>query len=94
MPWTRLVLYEVYVRTQMTFAASIWTVQYLLAEAPAPPNNPLGTLTAQYRRGLRTLLGVHYSVRSTILHILSLKWPLEVILLKAVWRYFKRTKGL
>jgi hypothetical protein len=55
-PWTRLVLYDVYVRTQMTFAAPVCDPAYLSRGLGLSGRGPLQDLAVQYRRGLRLLL--------------------------------------
>ena len=87
-------LFDVYVRTHMTFAASIWVPEFLRVGAPTPAGSPLGCMTAYYRWGLRTLLGLHYTVRTTVIYVVTVRWPLEVVLTKAIWRYFRRTAQL
>lgn len=93
-PWTRLVLYDVYIRTHLTFAAAVWTPQYLRLGVLALDDGPLGRLTAQYRRGLRLLLRTDSTIRSTILYIVACRWPIEVLLAKASWRYYHRVNSL
>ena len=39
---------------------------------------------------MRTLLGVPVEVRVEVLYILTLRWPLTVVMAKAVWRYYAR----
>jgi hypothetical protein len=41
-PWTRLVLYDVYVRTLLTYGAPIWTPHYLAGVADPQSRTPLG----------------------------------------------------
>lgn len=92
--WTRLVLHDVYVRTHMTFTAAVWAPSYLRVGHLATDDGPLGRLAAQYRRGLRTLLHLGPHTRSTILYIIACRWPLELLLAKATWRYYTRTATL
>ena len=49
MPWTRLVLYDVYVRTLMTYGAAVWTPQFLEGLDEAHTRSPLGQLAVLYR---------------------------------------------
>ena len=46
-PWTKLVLFEVYVRSHMTFAAATWVPAYLEMGQWAARDTPLGILAAQ-----------------------------------------------
>jgi hypothetical protein len=57
-PWTRLVLYDVYVRTLLTYGAPVWTPHYLDGVADPQSRTPLGQLAVRYRQGLRALLGL------------------------------------
>ena len=93
-PWTRLVLHDVYVRTHMTFAAATWAPHYLCSYGAADRATPLGQLTNQHRGGIRTLMGLAPTTRTAILHAATLRWPLEVAIGKAVWRYFNRVAKL
>jgi hypothetical protein len=93
-PWTRLLLHDVFVRTHMTFGAPVWAPRYLRAAAAAPRDGPLGVLAAQYRRGLRVMAGAPLELRVELLYVATLRWPLEVVLLKAAWRYFNRVQEL
>ena len=92
-PWTRLVLLDVYVRTQMTFAAAVWTPHYLAVPVLSYGRDPLARLAAEYRRGLRALTSIEASTRCTVLYATTLRWPLETVVAKATWRYFHRITG-
>lgn len=46
----------------------------------------------QYRKGLRIFSGCPVTLRSEVLYVVLLRWPLEVALAKAVWRYFHRVQ--
>ena len=92
--WTRLVLFDVMVRTHLTFAAATWAPAYLRLGEMAPRGTPLGALSALHRRGLRVLAGVDIQVRVEVMLVVLVHWPLELLLAKAVWRYYCRVAGL
>jgi hypothetical protein len=48
-PWTRLVLFDVYVRTLLTYGAPIWTPSYLGDLTDPRDRTPLGQLAVKYR---------------------------------------------
>ena len=87
--WTRLVLYDVYVRTHLTFACATWAPYYLEMGHLESRDSQFGKLANQYRRGLRILTGMRPEVRVEVLHVAVLRWPLEVAVAKATWRYYK-----
>lgn len=87
--WTRLVLYEVYVRTHLTFGAPTWAAAYLRRGEISSDRGPLGLLSITYRQGLRTMTGLDGYTRGAVLYIVTLRWPVEVALAKAVYRYYK-----
>jgi hypothetical protein len=92
--WTRLVLYDVMVRTHLTFAAPTWAPTYLKVGEVAPRGTPLGALAGLHRQGLRVLAGVGHQVRTEVLFVALVRWPLELLLAKAVWRYYRRVMDL
>ena len=77
-------------RTHLTFAAATWAPAFLPPVHLAMDRGPLGLISAEYRKGLRVLTGVDVYVRCSVLFIATLKWPVEVALTKAVFRYFQR----
>jgi hypothetical protein len=89
-PWTRLVLYDVFVRTVMMYGAPAWAPQYLEGASAPNTRTPLGQLSVTYRQGLRTLLHIPRDIRVEALYVLTLRWPVEVALAKATWRYYTR----
>jgi hypothetical protein len=78
--WTRLVLFDVMVRTHLTFAAATWAPAYLRLGEMAPRGTPLGALSALHRRGLRVLAGVDIQVRVEVMLVALVRWPLELLL--------------
>jgi len=93
-PWTRLVLLDVFVRTLLTYGASVWAPHYLGDLDDSRTRSPLGELAGIYRRGLKTLLGAPHDTRMEVLYILSLRWPVSLALAKATWRYYDRVRRL
>ena len=83
-----MVLYGAYVRSHLTFAAATWAPRYLAAGQLADDRSPLGRMATEYRRGIQILLGVGADIRRVIIYIATVRWPLEVVLAKAVVRYF------
>ena len=92
--WTRLVLYDVMVRTHLTFAAPVWAPTYLRLGEVAPRGTPLGALAGLHRQGLHVLAGIGQQVRVEVMFVALVRWPLELLLAKAVWRYYRRVKKL
>lgn len=90
-PWTRLVLYDVYVRTVLLFAAPVWAPGGLQSSFPEEPPllRPLGVL---YRRGLRLLVDVPIDTRTSVLYTVTCRPPLSLPMGKAVWRYYLRLR--
>ena len=93
-PWTRLLLLDVYVRTLLTYGAAVWTPGLLGPMGDSPPTSPIGPLATIYRQCIRTLLRIPRDTRMEVIYILTLRWPLEVALGKATWRYFQRVQQL
>ena len=93
-PWTRLVLFGVYVRTHLTFGAATWCPAYLHPGAIAQGHTPLCQLAVEHRRALRTLTQSPADIRSSILFIATLQWPLEVALAKVTYRYYHRVRQM
>ena len=93
-PWTRLVLYDVYVRTLMTYGAAVWTPGYLEGFDEAHTRSPLGQLAVVYRQGIRVLPALSVDIRMELVYILTLRWPLAVALSKATWRYYRRVRDM
>jgi hypothetical protein len=92
--WTRLLLYDIYVRSLMTFGAATWAPKYLQRGKLAPGETVLGKLSAQHRRGLRNLANISLEVRNEVLYVATLRWPLETIIAKVVLRYYQRVTAL
>ena len=88
-PWTRLVLFDVYVRSCLTFGAPVWAPQALRDHYPRPAP-ALEQLSVLHRRGLRLLTGIPVDIRVAVLHAATCRAPLSIPLGKAVWRYFAR----
>lgn len=90
-PWTRLVLYDVYVRSVLLFAAPVWAPTELLGVFPdeSPGLRPMGLL---HRRGLRLLMGVPIDTRISVLHTVTCRPPLTLPMGKVVQRYFSRLR--
>ena len=88
-PWTLLLLLDVYVRTLLTYGAAVWTPGLLGPMGDSPPTSPIGPLATIYRQCIRTLLRIPRDIRMDIIYILTLRWPLEVSLGKASWRYYQ-----
>jgi hypothetical protein len=72
-PWTRLVVYDVFVRTLMTYGAPFWAPQYLQGAFEPCTRTPLVQLALTYRQGLRTLLHIPRDIQVEILYILTLR---------------------
>ena len=89
-PWTLLLLLDVYVRTLLTYGAAVWTPGLLGPMGDSSPTSPLGPLATIYRQCIRTLLRIPRDIRMEVIYILTLRWPLEVALGKASWRYYQR----
>lgn len=91
-PWTRLVLFDVYVRSTLLFAAPVWAPGELAYTFPHETQGlrPLGLL---YRRGLRLLANVPIDTRISVLHTVTCRPPLTLPMGKAVWRYYARLRG-
>jgi hypothetical protein len=83
------VLFDVYVRSCLTFAAPVWSPQALAGVFPRESQD-LHCLHVLHRRGLRAMLGVARDVRNSVLHAVACRAPLTLPLAKATWRYFKR----
>lgn len=81
---------DVFVRTILTYGAAAWAPRYLDRDQDSDTRGPLGRLAVVYRQCMRTLLGVPVEVRVEVLYILTLRWPLTVVMAKAVWRYYAR----
>lgn len=74
----------------------MWAPAYLrrsLGLASAT-HTPITRLSAQHRLGLRTLLHVPVEMRTTVLYAATMRFPLEVLLAKASWRYYTRVESL
>lgn len=86
-PWTRLVLFDVYVRSVLLFAAPVWAPDVLGVGFPgeAPALKPLGVL---YRRGLRLMADVPVDTRTSLLYVITCRHPITLPMGKAVWRYY------
>lgn len=76
-------------RSHMTFGAPVWATGLQGGERGriAGPVNRLSTL---YRTALRVCLGLDRYVRNEVVEILAARPPLNVFLLKQVWRYYHR----
>ena len=87
--WTRLVLFDVYVRTCLLFGAPVWAPKPLVDMFPGESRDLQG-LGVLHRRGLRQFMGAPADVRTAILHVASCRAPLALPLGKAVYRYYAR----
>jgi hypothetical protein len=85
-----LLLLDVYVRTLLTYGAAVWTPGLLGPMGDSPPTSPVGPLATIYRQCIRTLLGIPRDIRMEVIYTLTLRWPLELALGKATWRYYWR----
>lgn len=85
---------DVFVRTLLTYGAPVWAPLELAEVEESDTRRPLGRLAVVYRQSLRALLGVPGDVRTEVLYVLSLRWPLTVVVAKAVWRYYARIRRM
>ena len=85
-----MLLLDVYVRTRLTYGAAVWTPGLLGPMGDSPPPSPVGPLATIYRQCIRTLLGIPRDIRMEVIYTLTLRWPLELALGKATWRYYWR----
>ena len=89
-PWTRLLLHDVYVRTQMTFGAALWACRTLAQglQLGAGHCNALTPLMLLHQRGLRMLMGLPGDTRLEVIFTVAARFPLQVMVAKATWRYY------
>ena len=83
-------LFDVYIRTHLTFSAAAWAPKYLQPGALSTQAGPVREMAVWYRRSLRLLSGADPTVRTEVLCTALVRWPLEVPLAKAVQRYYAR----
>ena len=91
-----MILLDVYVGTQLVFAAPVWVPVYIRRSLGLASGHfsPITRLSAQHRLGLRTLLHIPLELRTTVLYAATMRFPLEVLLAKASWRYYTRVACL
>ena len=82
---TRLLLFEVFVRSCLPYGAGVWGVA-LLPASGSLREDMTGQFGVFYRRCLRALLGVHGHLRSEIVYVLSARLPLQLYVAKVVVR--------
>ena len=82
---TRLLLFEVFVRSCLLYGAGVWGVA-LLPASGSLREDMTGQFGVFYRRCLRALLGVHGHLRSEIVYVLSARLPLQLYVAKVVVR--------
>ena len=85
---TRLVLFDVYVRSVLLYGCVVWGVDISPTAAQRAPAS-IRQLEVMYQSGLRQLLGVHRDVRIDVLLILAVRPPVGVIIRKQVFRYYR-----
>ena len=83
---TRLLLFDVYVRTSLLYGGPVWGMAYLPSSGDLG-RDCMGRMGVFYRRCLRSLLGVSRSTRNEVLYVLSGRGPLQLYLAKAVFRF-------
>jgi len=88
-----MVLYDVYVRTILCYAGPVWATSHL-ADLSLREYGDLKKLCVLHRTFIKMLLGLDRSTRTPLLHIVSGRYPLKVILMKLCKRYFKRVKDI
>ena len=95
-PWTRLLMYDTFVRTQLTFGAALWAPKALRGGLAlgVSRRTVLTPLTLHYQAGLRTMLALPVDTCLEILYAVSLRVPLQVLVAKATWRYYRRMTTL
>lgn len=54
----------------------------------------LAPLISVFRRGLRLMLGLDSDVRMEVVYVVAMRFPVEVLMAKAIWRYFSRVREL
>jgi hypothetical protein len=84
-----LVLFDVYVRSCLTFAAPVWAPLALVKAFPGEASG-LSSLHVLHRRGLRAMMGAPHDVRNAVLYATACRAPLTLPLAKATWRYYQR----
>ena len=80
---TKLALFEAYVRSVLLYGSAIWGTDKLDAKARIGVDCT-GEMGTFYRSCLRSLLGVSYMTRNTILYVVAGKPPLQVYIAKSV----------
>ena len=88
-PHTRLVLFDVYVRSTMLFAAPVWAPLAVGTTFPGE-SAALEALHVLYRRGLRLMVGAPCDTRTSVLYTITARPPLGLPLGKAMVRYYSR----
>lgn len=80
----------------MTFAAATWAPVYLTQGLGIGTRRdlPMRAMSSQHVAGLRLLMSLPYTIRLEVLYAVTMRWPVEVLVAKATWRYYHRVLSL
>lgn len=74
------------VRSHLLFSSVIWGSQ----AAKGWMSKEIKEAEVMYRSSLRTMMNVGRRVRNEILYIVAARLPLDLIIMKGVYRYYKK----
>lgn len=86
---TKLVLFDVYVRSILQFGAAVWAPPFLL-KGPFEGTSKLQCMLVWHRTCLRSMLGLNTRTHNVLTHILAARVPMFVTLVKLCRRYYER----